>query len=185
MGRDLARSLCALSTEINRQVGLLIHRSGKIEKVIVGDHDRIVIPPLSMIRTAGGRLRGLRCIHTCFGKSGLNDEDIMDLACLRLDLLSVLTMQEGLPHLLHSAYLVPEPVDGTVWSTLDPVHPAQQSVSFRDFVESLENQFVRARPIREVDKQQDQAILISVTTGAKSLAHESLEELAELGLLGR
>jgi len=169
-----------VSFEINRQVGLLIHRSGKIESVIVGDHDRIFIPPLSTIRTAGGRLRGLRCIHTCFGTTGINDEDIMDLACLRLDLMSVLTMTEGLPELLHTAYLVPEPVNGKDWSLLEPEHPARQDISCFGFIESLENQFVKSRPIRDVDKGQDQAILICVTTLSKSFAEDSLDELAEL-----
>ena len=93
ISRDLARSLASLTTELNRQIGLLIHRSGKVETVIVGDHDRIVIPALSQVRSAGGRLRGLRCVHTTLGTSGPNEEDIMDMACLRLDLMSVLTVE--------------------------------------------------------------------------------------------
>lgn len=180
IGRELARSLCAVSAEINRQVGLLVHRSGYIESVIVGDHDRIVIPPLTMIRTAGGRLRGLRCIHTSFGRSGINDEDIMDLACLRLDLMTVITMQGGLPELMYTAYLVPRQVDGRDWALLDPVHPSGQSISCLRFIEDLEVQFVRSRPIREVEKDTDRAILVSVTTQSKDRAAEFLAELAEL-----
>ena len=64
IGAELARNLCELSFELNRQIGLLIHRSGKIENVIVGDHSGLLIPQLSQIRTAGGRLRGLRLVHT-------------------------------------------------------------------------------------------------------------------------
>jgi GTP-binding protein HflX len=180
IGRDLARSLCALSFSINRQVGLLIHRSGKVESVIVGDHDRITIPPLSMIRTAGGRLRGLRCVHTCFRSSGLNEEDLMDMACLRLDMMSVLTMNGELPELLHTAYLVPEEVEGKDWATLDSVHPARQAVSCASFIQALEEEFVRKRPVREVDKGIDRALLISVTTGTTEQAKDSLDELAEL-----
>ena len=180
IGRDLARALCAISTGINRQVGLLVHRSGKIERVIVGDHDRIVIPPLSTIRTAGGRLRGLRCVHTCFGRTGMNDEDIMDLACLRLDLMAVLTMHEGLPQHIYTAYLDPQQVYGKDWAMLDVVHPSRQSISCLAFIEELEDQFVKNRPIKHVEKGRDQAVLISVTTGALNLAGESLDELEEL-----
>ncbi|MCL7487685.1 MAG: GTPase HflX [Desulfobulbaceae bacterium] len=165
---------------MNRQVGLLIHRSGSVESVIVGDHDRITIPPLSMIRTAGGRLRGLRCVHTCFRRTGLNEEDLMDMVCLRLDMMSVLTMQGELPELLHTAYLVPEPVDGKDWAMLESVHPAQQTVSCLSFIEALEDEFVRNRPVREVDKGIDRALLISVTTGSVREAEASLDELAEL-----
>ena len=180
VGRDLARSLASLSTELNRQIGLLIHRSGKVETVIVGDHDRIVIPALSQVRTAGGRLRGLRCVHTTLGKRGPNEEDIMDMACLRLDMMSVLTIQDGYPDLLHSVHLIPGRIDDRDWQVLDPVHPSAQQQSCIELIETLEDEFVRARPIREVDKGQDRAILISVSTGSKSLAEDSMLELAEL-----
>ncbi len=151
-----------------------------MEAVIVGDHDRITIPPLSTIRTAGGRLRGLRCVHTCFRTSGLNDEDIMDMACLRLDMISVLTMNGELPELLHTAYLVPEAINDKDWAMFDNVHPAQQTVSCADFIQALEDEFVRNRPVRDVDKGVDRALLISVTTGAIHQAEDSLDELAEL-----
>lgn len=180
IGRDLARSLCAVSKANNRQVGLLIHRSGEVESVIVGDHDRIVIPPLSSVRTAGGRLRGLRCVHTSFGKTGITEEDVMDMAGLRLDLMSVLTMEDGLPRLMYTAHLSPEPVDGNDWQMLEVAHPAAGKVSCIDFIEELESLFVARRPTREVDRGQDRAILISVTTRSRKEAAESLAELAEL-----
>ncbi len=138
-----------------------------------------------MIRTAGGRLRGLRCVHTCFRQSGLNDEDIMDMACLRLDMMSVLTMDGDLPELLHTAYLVPETVDGKDWGMLESVHPARQTVACADFIQALEDEFVRNKPVRDVDKGIDRAILISVTTGSKRAAEESLNELAELARSAR
>ncbi|EKD37049.1 MAG: GTP-binding protein, HSR1-related protein, partial [uncultured bacterium] len=39
---EMARTLCELSFELNRQIGLLVHRSGKVENVIVGSHAQIV-----------------------------------------------------------------------------------------------------------------------------------------------
>ena len=33
---EMARTLCQLSSELNRQLGLLVHRSGQIESVVVG-----------------------------------------------------------------------------------------------------------------------------------------------------
>ncbi len=180
IGREAARALCAISSEIKRQVGLLIHRSGRVECVIVGDHDRIVIPPLAKIRTAGGRLRGLRCLHTTFRSASIIEEDVMDMACLRLDLMSVLTMRDGLPDTLHTAYLVPEPRDGRDWDVLDVARPGRSPVSCLSFIESLEDEFVRTRPIKEVEQGRDRAILVSVTTGSKSAAAVSMAELAEL-----
>lgn len=172
--------MAAFSSETGRQVGLLIHRSGKVESVIVGDHDRIVIPALSRVRTSGSRLRGLRCVHTCFGR-GLNEEDLMDMAFLRLDLMAVITISDdGLPDLLHCVHLVPEQIDGKDWLFLDPVHPANQTISCLELIEALEAEFVRARPIRNVDKGRDRAICVSVTTDNKINARESMAELEEL-----
>ncbi|PID72440.1 MAG: GTPase HflX [Desulfobulbus propionicus] len=180
IGRDTARTLATLSTELNRQIGLLIHRSGAIAKVVVGDFDRIVIPALPHTGTAGGRLRGLRCVHTTFRKNGINEEDVMDMACLRLDLMAVLTLDENLPELLHTAHLLPRQLDGRDWAVLDPVHPAHQHVSCIDLIESIERELVRERPIEEVNKGRDRALLISVTTGSKPEAQDSMDELVEL-----
>ncbi len=180
ISRETARTLAEISSEINRQIGLLIHRSGVIAKVVVGDHDRIVIPALPEIGTGGGRLRGIRCVHTTFRKGGVNEEDIMDMACLRLDLMAVLTMDSNLPDLLYCAHLLPDSLDGRDWAQLDPVHPANQTASCIEIIDALEGEFVRARPIKEVDKNKDRALLISVSTGTRGSAEESLAELAEL-----
>jgi GTP-binding protein HflX len=172
--------MASLSTELNRQLGLIIHRSGTVEFVILGDHTRIEIPVLSKIRSSGGRLRGVRCVHTSFNSSGPNEEDIMDMACLRLDMMSVLTMKDGYPDLLHTAHLLPNRVEDRDWNLLEPVHPAAEQQSCLSLIESIEQEFSRARPVRNVDKGHDQAILISVSTGSLTEAHDSMLELSEL-----
>src|ERR1700741_2623601 len=58
--QELARYLCELSLEINRQIGVLIDRKGIIEHVVVGDHKSIFLPDLGRSRVAANRLRGLR-----------------------------------------------------------------------------------------------------------------------------
>ncbi len=148
----------------------------------MGDYDRIYIPALSQVGAAGGRLRGLRCVHTLLSAQAnpVTEEDVMDMACLRLDLMAVLTMQDGLPDLLHAAYLTPEPVEGRDWALLPPVHPAAQSQSCLALIEALEEEFVRKRPIRQVDQGKDRAILVSVTTGDRKEAEDSMAELVEL-----
>jgi GTP-binding protein HflX len=159
---------------------VLIHRSGQIETVVVGDYDRITIPALTSVGTAGGRLRGLRCVHTVLGGSTVNEEDIMDLACLRLDLMATLTIRDGMPDLLHAVHLIPLQIDGRDWAALAPAHPAHQQQSCIELIEALEEEFVRARPVRDVDQGKDRAILISVTTGSKAEAEDSMAELVEL-----
>lgn len=181
LGRETARALAALSTELNRRIGVLIHRSGRIETVIVGDHDRITIPALAHVSAVGGRLRGLRCVHTVLGPSTpINEEDLMDLACLRLDLMAALTIRDGLPELLHPVHLIPRQIDGRDWATMAPMHPAHQEQSCIALIEALEEEFVRERPTRLVESGTDRAILITVTTGGRTEAEDSMAELVEL-----
>ncbi len=178
---ELARALCQLSFELNRQIGVLLHRSGQVEQVVVGDFKGIMIPRLGAVRSAGGRLKGLRLVHTHLAGEAISDEDLMDLLFLRLDLLSVLKITpEGLPERLYSAHLLPVPSEGRSWAFLEPVHPAGQTDSFTDFIAALEGEFARLQATNNVDKGQDRAILVSVTTESQPRAEESLAELAEL-----
>ena len=181
IGPEMARTLCVLSHELNRQIGVLIHRSGKIEQVIVGDHNGLMIPKLSQIRATGGRLRGLRLVHTHPGGEDLTDDDLMDLLFLRLDLISVLKItNEGLPDKLCSAHLLPIGENGQMWSFLDPVHPARQPEGFDELVRALEEEFSRQRRTAKLDRERDRAILVSVSTEPRLQAEASLEELREL-----
>lgn len=179
---ELARSLAAISREIGRQVGLLIDRAGQVELVLVGDQRSIMIPVLSQSRTAGGRLRGLRCLHTHLGgETGLTQDDFMDLLFLRLDLMSALAVDaRGLPGKIYSAHLNPVQAEQP-WILLPP-EVASRIVPqpLRELIAALEAEFSRRRPVREVDQGRDRAILVSVTTASRRQAAESLDELAEL-----
>ena len=177
----MARAVCALSFELNRQIGLLIDRSGKVVTIVVGDYNRLVIPPLSQMRSSGGRLRGVRLVHTHPGGEDISDDDLMDLLFLRLDLLSVIKITgEGLPERLYSAHLLPAAVDGRSWAFLEPVHPAQQRDSFTEMIGALEEEFSRIRSGIGGPQNQDRAILVSVTTESRQMAEASMNELAEL-----
>ena len=55
-----------------------------------------------------------------------------------------------------------------------------QHLSCIELIEALEEEFVRERPVREVDQGKDRAILVSVTTGARGESEDSMAELVEL-----
>ena len=180
IGPEMARSLCQLSFELNRQIGLLLQRSGKVEAVIVGDFKGIMIPTLSHIRSRG-RLKGLRLVHTHLAGEEISDEDLMDLLFLRLDLLSVLKVTgEGLPERLYSVHLLPDSRDGKSWAFLPPVHPANQQDSFEEFIHALEGEFTHKDKTSAVESGADRAILVSVSTQSLIRAEESIAELVEL-----
>ncbi len=181
----MARSLCQISHAINRQIGVLVHRSGRIITVIVGTHQQIVIPQLGMHRDSGCRLSGVRLVHTHLADEDINDEDLMDLLFLRLDLLSVIKVDgEGLPRKMYSVHLLAGGGNEKNWFFLDPVHPANQSESVETLISDIESGFAAQKKSSKVEGGEDRAILISVATEPRAQAEESLAELVELARSG-
>src|SRR6266581_3039413 len=106
---EFARQLAELSHETRRQIGALIDRGGHVEYVMVGDNRSIELPDFKRIRVAVDRFRGLRCVHTHLRGEGLTQDDLTDLALLRLDLMVAIDVNEtdGLPGLVSAAHLLP------------------------------------------------------------------------------
>src|SRR5437868_1868884 len=98
-----------LSHETGRQVGVLVNRKGQVEYVMVGTAKQIEMPDFGRARVSEDRFRGLRCVHTHLLGEQLTQDDLTDLALLRLDLMSIIQVdrREGLPGLVYSAHLLP------------------------------------------------------------------------------
>lgn len=178
---DLVRLVSTLSFELNRQIGIMLDRSGQVTHVILGDHKRVVIPPLDGYRSAVGRLSGLRLLHTHFHGEDLSPEDLTDLALLRLDLIAAIALTpEGLPAAIHLAHLLPENPAGTYWEILPPIRPEEvERFDFSAFISGLEDELqAKARP-RPVELG-DRAILIRVETMDALTGKKSLAELEAL-----
>lgn len=142
---EQARELATLSRAMNRQIGLLINRQGRVQWVIVGDAMRIVIPELPRLRESAGRLRGLRLLHTHLTLDGLNQEDFMDMLFLRLDSIGVLTVDQwGEPVGFQYAHLLPSSVDGLPYKAYDPIRWDQVDVDFAAQVQAIEDELARA-----------------------------------------
>jgi GTP-binding protein HflX len=191
--QEFARQLSEASHEIHRQVGVLVNRNGYVEHVIVGNARSIVLPDLKRVRLGAERFRGLRCLHTHLSGEELTQDDLTDLALLRLDLMAAIDVRsDGLPGLVRAAHLLPgelRAADGQreedgqqpgMWGFLDPQVPSRLEVDFIDLIESLEEEVARARHVRSPRDHRDRAILVGVTTASSSLAQESIDELREL-----
>ena len=180
---EVARDISRLSHEIRRQVGLLINRLGKVACVIVGDHQGIVIPEISDYRAGPGRLRGLRCIHTHLNHEQLTRDDLADLALLRLDMMVAITMTGvGQPYHVHAAHILPNSSDGMPYQILEPLVPSQLEVGCLDLIQAHETELVHVRSLYEADRGKERALLVSVTTGSRREAIDSLTELKELAI---
>ena len=186
---EFARQLTELSHETRRQIGALIDRSGHVEYVIVGDNRRIELPDFKRIRVAVDRFRGLRFVHTHLRGEGLTQDDLADLALLRLDLMAAVDVNpnDGLPGLVNTAHLLPITAvevqsanDRRPYAFLPPKIASQLDDDFLDLINSLEDEMARNRHSSRQDVLKDRTILVGVTTGPIADAEESMAELFEL-----
>ncbi len=183
--QELARYLCELSLEIARQIGVLIDRKGGIESVMVGDHKGIFLPDLGRFRVATNRLRGLRYVHTHLRGEPFTADDMADLAHLRFDVMVALGVgADGLPDGAHVASLLPDNPEGKQWDVEEQMSLNRLEENFLRFIQSLEEEFERTQRAYDVGGDRERALLMSVTSGSKAAAEESLDELAELAESG-
>jgi GTP-binding protein HflX len=182
VSQEIARNLTELSHELRRQIGILVDRRGKIAHVIVGDAKSVFLPDLERdYPAAGRRLRGLRLIHTHLNGEPLTEDDLTDLALLKLDMVVAVGIDsEGLPTNAHAAHLLPANPQGRAWQLLDPKPPALLDTDFSALIRSIEEEIGRGRSGPAHKTKQNNTILVSVSTVPLHEAEESLDELGEL-----
>ena len=140
-----------------------------------------MIPNLEKYRSGGGRLKGLRCVHTHLQHEPLTQDDLLDLALLKLDLMAAVTMdKEGRPDYVHAAHLLPEGIKGQNWQILPPLRPWDPDIDCQSLIRSLESEFARKTRPRKVKRKGERALLVSVTKASKRMAEDSMIELREL-----
>ncbi|WP_437738751.1 GTPase HflX [Sorangium sp. So ce1335] len=207
---ELIKALAEASHETGRQVGALVHRSGEIDYVVVGDATRLMLPDIGRLRAAQGRFRALRLVHTHLFNEPLTRDDLVDLVRLRLDLVAAVQLTpQGEPRTIQYAYNVPvhgkDEVTVTVegaagdsdsdggdgrrqaelpYRTVGPVAVGRVDVDFGALIQALEDEFAKRSRTRSVAAKDGRAILVHVAekskVGALARAEESLRELTEL-----
>jgi GTP-binding protein HflX len=185
---ELTRSMAAVSVEIGRQVGVLVHRSGQVEFVIVGDASRLMLPDVGRLRAAEGRFRGVRLVHTHLRGEPLTRDDLVDLVRLRLDLVAAIQIApDGEARSLCWAHNVPADDGGATYREIGPAlfGQPQAHADVGRLMAGLEAEFARRARARKVGAKDGRAILVHV--GDKSRgpqaardADESVRELRDL-----
>ncbi|MBI4828081.1 MAG: GTPase HflX [Nitrospinae bacterium] len=180
MSPELGATLCQISAEIGRQVGVMLDRRGRVEFVILGEAAGLFIPDLSRHRAGEGRLRGLRLIHTHLKNEPLSRDDLTDLALLRLDMVAALGVgPDGAPRTIYQAHINTGREASPAWVTLDPVPFARLETRFLEIVEGLEAELGRqGRVARE--SAGERGILVCVSQLPPREVDARMAELAEL-----
>ncbi len=163
---ELARHLASVSRSIGRQVGVLLNRHGSVEKVIVGDASQLEIPDVGRLRGGPGRFRGLRLVHTHLRGESLTDDDLNDLALLRLDLVAMVeALEDGGAGRIEVATLSPDGGDG---AAVDPfVRTTARDVfaldlDFEATMSALEAELARRFRGKAGEPERERALVIGV-----------------------
>ncbi|HEY6003361.1 MAG TPA: GTPase HflX [Anaeromyxobacter sp.] len=179
---ELARHLCEVSLETNRQIGVFLDRKGDVQAVIVGDARRLDLPDVGRARAGESRLRGIRLVHTHLNGEPLTRDDHTDLALLRLDLVAAVEVgEDGLPGKVHYAHLLPENPQGEMWKDEQAGGVHDLAYDALAGALALEEEFARARAVRRTGGA-ERAILVGFggKDRGRAEAEASLEELREL-----
>jgi GTP-binding protein HflX len=172
--------------ETGRQVGVLVHRSGQVDTVVVGDAGKLMLPDIGRLRAAEGRFRGLRLVHTHLRAEPLTRDDLVDLVRLRLDLVAAIQIGTGgEPRAIVYAYNVPAEPGALPYRAVGPVPIGQAHLDVAGLMAELEAEFARRARAREVKAKDGRAILVHVGdksrgAGAAHEADASMRELREL-----
>ncbi len=173
--------------ETGRQVGALVHRSGQVDYVVVGDARKLMLPDIGRLRAAEGRFRGLRLVHTHVRGEPLTKDDLVDLVRLRLDLVAAIQMtSRGEARSMVWAHNVPGGDDqgASPYREIGPVLIGNVQVDVGSLMADLEAEFQRARRAREVRAKDGRAILVQVLEKARSEGTQAgdvrVRELREL-----
>jgi len=191
---ELVRSLVEASVEAGRQVGALVHRSGQVDYVIVGDAGKLMLPDIGRLRAAEGRFRGLRLIHTHVRGEALTKDDLVDLVRLRLDLIAAIQLAPtGEPRGVVYAHNVPthdhataslEDEEATPYRQVGPISIQEMTtVNVGTLMRDLEAEFANVSRSRQVKAKDGRAILVNVYEKGKAditQVDESVRELHEL-----
>jgi len=121
-------------------------------------------------------------VHTHLQGEPLSQEDLTDLALLRLDMIvAVSVSDEGTPGLVHVAHLLPENRGKKVSEMFPPLSMGQVAdIDFLKWVQSLEEEFQRGQRSVTLEGAREKAILLSVGRESREALENSMEELKAL-----
>jgi GTP-binding protein HflX len=119
--------MAAVTHALNRRIGVLVDRAGRIEAVTVGDAKGITVPRQPSAPAGRDRFCTLRFLSTRRGDEALSAGDLVPLALHRLDALAIVGVaDDGLPGPVRVAHLLPADERETAGSGSSKVSDAER-----------------------------------------------------------
>ncbi len=182
---ELMNAMAEISHETGRQTGVLLSREGTVEDVLVGTPQEIYIEKLPASRGGDHLLRGLTLVHTHIKGEALSQDDLNDLALLRLDAQIVIHMKPRLPQVdsFSLATLDPDPKAPLPWTLETNLRVIPQNLGGHDRIRAIEEEMRRVRTSsRHHLSERERAILVSASPDSVATQEENVRELEELAL---
>ncbi len=158
----------------------MLSRDGIVRNVILGDATHLDLPDIGRLRGGTGRFRGLRLIHTHLRGEPITQDDLNDLALLRLDLVAMIQVdEEGNAGKVELAHILPG-MDGDQHQ-LEPFRKIEArdiyglAFDFEGEIRALESEFSRLTGRRAGETQKERALILSITPG--EIARSEITEL--------
>ena len=123
----------------------------------------------------------MRLVHTHLKNQPLTQDDLTDLALLRLDLIVALGVgKSGGLQDVYVAHNVPNSTDDQSYVQLEPCAFQSLQWNCQEFIQSLEQDILKSCHVSKEGIREGRALLVSVGTGHTSFQQERLDELQEL-----
>ena len=191
---EFAQRLGSLTQELEGQpISVYLNRRGQVIRVGLGSPFETQIPAWELPRQGAERLSGIRCITTQVGEGGPSQKALTAMALQRLDALILLSVSPsggrlrrgggatGFVNYAYLAHLVPQ--GESRWQVSEPLPLATLAEQdLQELVAELEDSFRRQFTARQVDPQQERAILVGLQEPGQS-SEDLIDRLAELGRL--
>ena len=108
LSHEISREMASITHALNRRVGILVDRAGRVEAVALGEAKRLSVPRKPKAPEGRDRFCTLRFLATRRGDDALSPADLAPLALHRLDAMAVIAVTEdGLPGPVRVAHLLP------------------------------------------------------------------------------
>lgn len=184
---ELAVELRNISASINKEIVVLINRSGKVESVGVGGSNVDAKIPALEIRRGAGRLSGIRCLHTHPGNdSTLSAPDLSALKNLRYDAMVALGWTEDNADTEVSFGLITDSLEDGQFQT-EAFGPyalkTALTLNFTNLLATLERILAKKALGHSLVATEETAVLMSLDWQQKDLKWDAKDSLEELALL--
>ncbi len=179
--------MASLSEECGRNLGVLMDRAGRVQRVLVGDRQAVPLPGDLGPTPAPGRLRGLRFVRTDLG-GGLSpsDEDRQAMVRHSFDALVRLLVDEFgdllwvVPTVLDPGALGRADPEGRILMDLPAMRPGQVGTEYPAELLALEEELRRHAMDLHEAAEGERCVLVGIRDGSEEEERPRMEELGQL-----